>query len=135
MAISEIDDVLRRYRAAISRIGNLRAFTRATISALRLTRSIMPRPYSGPAPAGLFYTWLLRHYTELEGWRVRSMREQETTRSMRIGHRLGRKRHKCALVCMADPSQTRSSVVGGPLFVPPLEPIYACVVTVVAIPY
>ena len=71
MAISEIDEVLS-YRAAIARIGIFRAFTRATISALRFTRSIMPRPYSGPAPAGPFCTWLLRHYTELEGWRVRS---------------------------------------------------------------
>ena len=50
MAISEIDEVLRRYRAAISRIGILRAFTRATISALRFTRSILPRPYSGLGP-------------------------------------------------------------------------------------
>ena len=74
MAISEIDEVLRRYRAAISRMGILRAFTRATISALRFTRSILPRPYSGPGPAvtGPFYTWLLRYYAELEGWRVRS---------------------------------------------------------------
>ena len=45
MAISEIEEVLRRYRAAISRIGILRAFTRATISALRFTKSILPRPY------------------------------------------------------------------------------------------
>ena len=58
MAISEIDEVLRRYRAAIFRIGILRAFTRATISALRLTRSIMPRPYSGPARGNRSFLYL-----------------------------------------------------------------------------
>ena len=62
MAISEIDDVLRRYRAAIARIGILRAFTRATISALRFTRSILPRPYSGLAPGSLEKT--------MKGWHI-----------------------------------------------------------------
>ena len=50
MEISEIDDVLRRYRAAIARIGNLRAFTRATISALRFTRSTCRVPIRGLRP-------------------------------------------------------------------------------------